>query len=858
MRRRLCTAAFALACAATAFPDAPLIVTGRVVEAARGAPVAAAMVAIVETDAVTDADTEGRFSLPVPGPGAYTIAAGADGFEESKTAFTAPVEGALTIQLQRVSFSMDIQVSEPRQKTTPTRTITKEEIQKTPTGGDPFEAVNREPGVVKVESGILDKGFGMLRMALASALGFDQFAFIQPFSYRSLPDYSNAFFLEGYIPLPFLTYPSISNAFSMSIFPEAVVQSLELYGGGVEPSVGPGAGLVTNADVTPPRPDAVRWGWQASLLGAEAQALFPVLGRSTLSLSLRKSYYEYTWLPLLFLADRAFGWRVFYDPFGENLKTEVSPGSGDLLIHYDGPIGDAHRISADVAACLSYTHFLLDRVLPSGDGGDHTVMNTDSLYLVTAAGVSWAWTIAPGLRNTLRAFDSLYTTRTDSGMGYFSGEYYDESSSYPYNLAGASDTVWFSPAPRLECDLGAEARHVYGAFEHRVDVSDHTFIDWEARDLRGQALSALEGSLWCDATWDLKPWVLRPSLRLDWFSKALGSADDPTGLRASPLLTATWFPDDANEIVISVGQRGDRFDYFDWILFTAAQGKELQGFWVSSQKSVIDQKYLMESPARLSAAQATWRIQRPGLKLGVLAYGYWMDQMSGFNFQSFKTSEQSLAYTDASVSVEGTEAENQDVGYQDADRMYSTGTSISGTFTWGGVELTCLYTLGYSRIHLGGTDAWMAPNSDITNYLKLYLHLPLGKRWSWDLNANAACGIPATPSMLTYYEESSAIADGGPLETWVAVQDRYNQMRDWMPRVTVNFKTEFAFNSSYTLFLDVANLLSLVHYEGPDPAKVAVGGIETSWLDRRYTLLNVDMDYLLNVKVDFGLRYRPS
>jgi hypothetical protein len=53
----------------------------------------------------------------------------------------------------------------------------------------------------------------------------------------------------------------------------------------------------------------------------------------------------------------------------------------------------------------------------------------------------------------------------------------------------------------------------------------------------------------------------------------------------------------------------------------------------------------------------------------------------------------------------------------------------------------------------------------------------------------------------------------------------------------------------------VANLISLVHSDGPDPNKVQVGGVETSWLDRKYKLFAATMDILLNLKVDFGLKY---
>jgi hypothetical protein len=832
---------------------AGITVKGRLVDKDTGAAVPYATVVVYETDAMINADEKGLFVLDIPGPGTYSLGVFAEGYDEYKGSLVFPQQGELLITLSKPIFSMNIDVTEQRQKTEPTETIKREEIEKTPTGGDAFEAIHRESDIVKTEAGTLDRDYGSSRLALASALGFSNFAFITPFSYRSLPDYSNAYFLEDYIPLPFINYPSISNAFSSSIFPESIVESINLYGGGIEPSLGPGAGLIVSAEVAKQYSGKVDWSWQASLLSADVKAVIPILGFSTLEASLRKSYYEITWLPLLFLLDMQFGWRIFYDPFGYALKTDIMPGSGDLFLRYSGRIDDHNEFSLDVVTCLSYTRFVIDRVSLYGDGGDHFTANSDYFYLVNAAGASWVWKPSQDLENTLQIFDSLYTSTDDSGSGYFSGEYYDEKSSYPYNIAGGKETVSFSFSKTLGARLGAEFRHIYGSFHHQVDVSEYSFQSFEAKDSRGQALSEYEASLWSAVDWDIPPFQFKPSVRLDWFSKATGSELDISDIKPSPLLTSIWYPNEDSELELSVGQRYDRFDYFNWILFTAAQGKDLQNFWISGNKTVIDEKYLMKAPARLSAAQATFRFERPALRLGALGYGYYMDGMSGFDYQSFKMSEQSIVFTDASMAGGQSQPTASDTGFKDADRMYSTGFTGKATFTWDPIELSLNYTLGYSQIHLKETDEWMTPNSDITNYLKVFFHFPIGKNWFWDINTNIACGIPATPSKLMYYEPGTGSSQ--EVENWEGVSLLYNTMRDWMPRVTINFQTEYRWDNGLTLFLDITNLLSMIHYDGPDHAKVNVGEVEQSWLDRKYKLFSLYMDYLLNIKIDFGLKY---
>lgn len=147
-------------------------------------------------------------------------------------------------------------------------------------------------------------------------------------------------------------------------------------------------------------------------------------------------------------------------------------------------------------------------------------------------------------------------------------------------------------------------------------------------------------------------------------------------------------------------------------------------------------------------------------------------------------------------------------------------------------------------------NKWIFPNSDIRHTLKNNIHITLFDAFIMNYTINTYIGTPKTPSKIVD-TEPTVDSIGNPL--YYSVTEKYNELRDWMPKFTGNMMFEYKWKDDKTesrIFLDMINIISFPNYAGPKDT--TLGFEEQSWLDRNYIWNIVNSNLSTGLKIDIG------
>ena len=855
MKRKL-TTILCLFLSATSFSDS--VLTGSVHDKESGDLVPFATVVMVELERIELTNEEGVFLFTEVPDGDFTLAFYVSGFEEKQESIHLPAKVPVLIYLEKILVEMEIILVEKRKNDDTTKSLDIEKIAKTPNGGDPFETIQRAGDTVKLSKGILERAFAYEGRKLDAVLKIPIFSYLNIFSYRSLPFAANSYYYDGYIPLYFSDYPDMILSLKQGILPADLVSAIELYGDGRNVSLGPGTGLISSAVVVDTIPEKPEVTISSSLLKATLWANIPLTSNSSLSLSLRKSLYEFTLLPLLLLIEKEVlptiedGLSIIERPFSRQYNQsfasidEILQGNADLFARYIQEINPTVIFTLDLFNCTGYFRSLYEWVdYRPADITSYPHYKIDkelNIYQINGIGMKLDTVINDSLRNKLHIYDSLFlnvnnrsfsNVRDEVSTKLRSGE---QMISMPLNEVGVRDTLHFLASDSADIIMGFHAKYISGLFAHTLAYNTSFF---EEETLKGN-YDTFEAAVFSKLSIEVASFTLSPSLRLDYFHQI-------RKVLISPVILIQWILNDNLSLVWNGAIRHGRFDYLMNTLFEANDGSIIDSM-LPGDDLVIDEKYFMEEPPALYYTELEFIHQKESLSLKASGYFDYLTKISGFNFQTYFFGRNSLGFWDnTSEEIEGG-ATAGDTGFQSTDRMFATGFSTEVEKSWATtIALSAGYAFGYSQYHLKEKDRWIFPNSDVRHLIKTYFNFHFFNHFDLNVNLNIAFGIPQTPARVTSFHNNKYYYE--------PIIEKYNELRDWMPRFTVNFSMNYKWKTKkkwdVRIFADIINFISFPKYAGPKTLEI--GFEESSWLDRSYDW-SFGNSIILDpsVKLDFG------
>lgn len=823
--------------------------SGRVVDR-DGLPVAAARVAVEGTSLFALTDDEGFFELSGPPPPPLVIIVSSDDFQSRSLPISVPPQEALVITLEPISVDLgEVEVFAERDEIKASKRLDRETVAGTSTGGDPFALVDRVPEVVDAANPALENDMQAARLELTEAFDVPVLKLSSPYHYRGLPYYSNAFFLERIIPLFFNSYSHTGSMLS-SIVPADILDGMDSFGNGRDPSLGPGNGLISSFSISEPDKERVHWTLYLSSLALSGSIGIPLFeGAGGLTLSLRKSLYEWTWIPLAVALNDIY--QYFPIPgVGDDLLLglRVAPGNVDAYAHFFWEPDKHNRLQVDFVDATGYVDFLYK--VYSANGYQHLRY----FDLTHQSGLGASWTYDPGKEWSLKAdaHDIISWLRTTQGQSQIGGESWETTYSYPLNDLGGGFSGRYSPFDDLVVSAGLGGRWIRGWYERTREADPVFYPGTVAESIsRDYGLDTGEANAFAKADWILGDFELEPSLRYDWFP-VIGSGSWIGDSRLSPMLQAYWYPAEKQRLRIGGGMRYDRFDYFTRNVFVAEQNLLVnQGGAV-----VIDDDYIQKKPSRLLVAETEYSIELKENAYSLGAYFCYIDELSGFDYQTYYAESDALYFS--LLMTPGYAAALQGAGLKKADALWSAGGSADMAFRLQKSTLDVLYSLGVTRYHVDRNDdgslEWIVPMSDVTHTLKLFWHWEPTKSFSLDCTLKTLFGIPASlhrvDSVETYPET------GYTAMAFSEIPYSQYQFHDYMPRFSLDFKAILKTDSDPVIefYADVARLISFPRYA--EPAVARTGFEEKSVSDRKYDWNPFDWASLLFMKLDLGCRLR--
>ena len=828
--------------------------SGRVREADSGGPVADATVVIIELDRVQTTNERGEFLFTGLERESFSVGVYAEGFEE-KVIKTGRRSSPLTISVEKLLFQMDVEVQEQRSAPTGSETISRDEIKSTPKGGDAFEVINRAPGVTKMESGTLGRDITMAKRSIEATLDFPLFSLLNTTSYRSLPYFCNVNSLDAYIPLSFIYYPLPNDALSISVLPPGVLDGMELQLAGDRPALGPGSGLLTVARPANGIPKAPELSVATSMIAASFAARVPLGPSSYLVGSIRKSLVEFTLIPLAALISRSIYNTDFPPMLDVAEEAKILYGFGDLYLRYGNEVSTRLSFEVDLFSAAGYESWVDEGVGTDYYGATaRAYLRTDDLQLNQQTGGGLRVVAKPGenLRLLVGLSDVFFSANIHDLLRYESGEGAETTQQFPLNTLSLRGELSDRLSDRVTVTGGLAGRYLYGNFSHAQSSAEILKYYYPVVETKGSGFSNFEVDGFLEPSILFGNLKIEPSVRLDYFSF--------TGtLHASPFLKLAWAPSKHHSLELTGGMRVDRIEYISNLLFKseAEAKKEIaedaaENTGYPSPGDYADygapsEDYLIDSPAVLYSAESRYIYSANELEVSGDLYGLLLDNLSGFNFQT----QQIMSYGNMILSGQ----QNQ-LDFQNCDRMFSLGGYLQLKRRSKGFDFTGNYQVALSRYRDKASGDWVIPNSDITNMVKTYFHIAMLDHLGIDLNINAAIGVPDTPSRRLSYGSSVSSSDIADLP-YEPILDQYNTLRDWMPRFTVNFMTDWKWKwgkrskADARVFLDLVNVFSFPRYVGPKSSEP--GFEEKSWRDRSYNWVPIDPRSITNMKLDAGI-----
>lgn len=833
---------------------------GTVLEAGSEAPVAFALVVALETEDLTETAEDGRFLLEGSFQPPFTLRVLSDQHATFDLVVENWPETELVIILTPLAVDMGaIEALAQRSAVKTSGSVDARQIRTTATGNDPFALVDRLPDVINPSQPALDNDFTAARMQLENALGSPVFSLINPFHYRGLPYYANAYFLNMRMPL-FFQYYSFTGAMLNSTVPSNALAGMDMYGNGREPALGPGAGLLSSMRFRAPRATLDQEIYLTTLAAGYVLDWGAADEQTGLMLSVRKSLFEFTWIPIVVALNSKYQW---YLPFMDNsrmLGFILHPGTIDAQLHFYHVLNDRHTLSLDFVNASGYTDFgfelLVDNPLQP-QAAPH-FMDVTFQHLNQQTGLDLIWEYTPDLDTLWRfsVYDMLgWTGRkfTDTWLG---GEEQAISYDYPLNDLGAVvDFAWTGQL--LKAAAGLSGRYLYGWYTRNSESHPDMGRTVGADIPPTLGLQTGEVSAWIKGGFVLPNFELEAAVRGDWF-ESIESSSFIDQLRFSPSLHLYYFPWDRHSLHFGTALRYDRFDYITRHMFISQQGIELAtGDDEEGIPETIDERYVQEKPARVVSAELEYSYEADALVVRAAGYGLYGDELSGFDFQSFYVSTDGQVDTINGDIFNGS-VSGGDAGFKEALKLWSAGTSLTLLLQEENRGLDIVYSWGMSRYYVikksDTPPVWVIPNSDTTHTIKLYGNYTSRNLWDFGSTLRVHVGVPQTPNRV---DEVFTEWDGSLVTVFSPVPDSVNKLRDYMPRFAWDFKITKRFvqpHYDWELYLDVANVFSFPRYKGPK-AKVK-DFVEAKTADRSYDWTPVSWTDFPNMRIDLGLRFR--
>jgi hypothetical protein len=822
---------------------------GRVIESGSGKPIPYAYVVQGDGAAAGETDAQGYFSLELSGPGPYAIRVVTETHKARDIVYQAIPAEAVVIEIDALSVDLGVvEAVADRESLKASRSLDEKQVEQTATGGNPFALVERAPDVVDVASPALENDVYAARQELSKAMDVPVLLLANPFNYRGLPYYSNAYFMERLIPL-FYQYYTFSGAMISSIVPADVLGGMDMYGNGRDPALGPGNGLLSTFSIIEPEKGEFSWTLYLSALAAGLVMEIPLFSDSAgLTFSIRKSLYDITWIPLAIELNKVY--QIFPGiGVGDALELDFSifPGNVDAYVHFWARPDSMNRVTVDLLDATGYTTLVYETL---GRYNSYSNFIYSDVVHESGGGLSWECSPDPKLGLKLDAYDILSLLRKENSQTMLGGEKWGTVYSYPLNDLGGGLSAQYAPGDSLLFSMGAGGRWLKGWYERERNADPiYHMTDWSSV-FRDTGLDTWEASGYAKANIDLGAFEIEPSVRLDYFP-VIETADGMKRLRASPMLQLFYYPSQAHSFHLGGGMRYDRFDYFTRNSFLAEQGLRLH----DGGNVTIDDSYVQKTPSRLFGVEADYSFKGKPSSLRVGAYYDYVDELSGFDYQTYTAeSSDSLGGLWSEMGSTATDT----AGMKTTKALWSLGGNLDYGLAIGKNSVGALYNMGVVRfladVNVDGNYVWIAPKSDVTHVVKVFGHWEPNALWSLDGTLKALIGIPASRHKVDAAYVSDL--DGTTSISFSDVKGSIYSFKDYMPRFTFDFKILFRTDSKPAVecYADIANLISFPRYARPDSD--AVGFEEQSTGDRRYDWAPIHWANILSMKLDIGFRLK--
>ncbi|GAB6088904.1 hypothetical protein [Spirochaeta dissipatitropha] len=837
-----------------------LEIRGSLVDAQSGEPVAWALVVILETEELTESEEDGSFVLFSEIEGQISLRIISDQHLTMDVQLDNIPASPLKIELSPLAVDMgSIEATARRSNVRSSGAVDEGQIRSTATGDNPFALVDRMPDVTVPSQPALDNDHTSAVFQLDNALGSQVFSMINPFHYRGLPYYANAYYLNMQLPL-FYQYYSFAGAMLNSIVPSRVVAGMDMFGNGRNPSIGPGAGLLSSMRLREPYKTLEQELYFTSLAAGYILDWGSESGTTGLLFSIRKSLFEFTFIPLVVVLNSRYQWYLPADVDGAPLGFTLLPGTIDAQLKFYHEINEQNRIEIDALNASGYTRLGFEVY----DGG----VNYSSIYYVDMgfrhlnqqSGILASWTRKHNENLNLKF--SLYDIFSWTGRGiwekWIGGERYETSYNYPLNDAGASLSAEYTYGPAT-IFTGLSGRYLLGWYERHSHMDEVMYYTPPQDVPPKKGLETGEVAFWFHPLISIGKFDIEPGLRLDWY-ETIQADTIFDQIRLSPSLHLYYFPKDQHSFHLGAAMRSDRFDYLTRHLFVSQQGmnvgseSEAEGQIIPDR---IDDRYVQSEPSRVFSAELEYLFEGTDQQFSAAFHGLHADRLSGFDFQSFHVGSPGFTRSKDGYFFTGSVSE-EDAGFREAHKLWSAGVNLSGRIISDTKGFDASYSWAMTRYLVSkqkdAAPEWIVPNSDTSHTIKLYGYFITSKLWEFGNTLRVHIGIPQTPNKII------GIYDGWEEgKTYIAfspIPDSVNSLRDYMPRFGYDFKISKTFlkPTFWELYLDVANVISFPRYSSP--AGRTIGFRERNTLDRKYDWSIVSWADFPSMRIDLGLRIR--
>ena len=835
-------------------------ITGIIINSSTAEPVTFAIIVLIEMDIISESNENGNFEFQDIEPGEYTLLVMADGYPEAEYPVFSETDNIISLKESLIEME-EIVVIEERFEEEAALSLDKSMMEDMSSGGDPFLLINTKEDVLLIENRGEQNAAVSARDELDELFGIPVFKYKVLFNYHGLPYYANSFYYDSYIPLNFLSYsfftmPSTENfqasPIVISIFPIGILSSMDMYGPGRSIRMGTGSGLATSATLPSVISEQPEFSIETSMFQLNLLSKIKFTENLDLLVSVRKSFLEYTWIPLLWIIAKEINRQYGGDYFPTFLDEHLLPGFADGISRLIWRPSRDHTVFTDLFIAAGYTDVFLELLTPGQLSSRYSMALINYLNIQIGSGIKWEWDPGDKLINQFAVYNLYYLNSSTSNFQDIVGRGTHSTSGYPLNEVGFRNDFDFKSSESTEILATVLGRFLYGDYLYNyINDIDPEGVKEDSR--KGVPIYEWEFSAYTGINYFLNSFTFNPGVRADFFT-LIKSDNHVDKLRFSPVLNIEYDPGEIWKLHFSGGMSYDRFDYSEILPMRAAiEVEPNEEDLLSGRRLIIDDDFEKKIPARLFFGELDFTVIPEEWELSGGIFGHYMDDLSGVNLQSMQS--ETVEIIDPADNL-FTDSQEQ-ISMVPTDRLYSLG--FHGRFVryFGDNFLTIGYNYCFSRYGEEDKNTWIIPNNDIHHTVKTSTHIVLFNHWGIDFTINTTIGRPVTPNIVTeVYTDNNAEFFGIPVNSnsWEAVNEKYNEFYDYMPHFTWSLKTDFRwkpFGGDAKIFIDISNLFSFPTYSGPNIDEV--GFVETSWLDRGYDWNPFSLLQLANARINAGV-----